>query len=204
MELQTIIFYGKSGAGKGTQSGLLKKFFEEQDTIHSVLCVETGARFREFANSDSMTAKLVKQTLDSGLLLPEFLPIWVWTTFLVENMKEGQHLIFDGVARRTKEVPILEQALGFYKRPSVHVMVIKISDDCAVQRLLGRGRSDDEEQKIRKRLSWFDKNVGQSIQEWRDIENIVVHDIDGEHTIADIHEEILKTLGLNPPRSNLG
>ena len=61
MELQTVIFYGKAGAGKGTQAQLLKKYLEEKDPEQPVLYIETGAAFREFAKQSSFTAQMVKK-----------------------------------------------------------------------------------------------------------------------------------------------
>ena len=75
MNLQTIIFIGRSGCGKGTQRELLKKYIQKNDPGRQIFELETGARFREFVKEDSYSAKLTKQIIDNGGLLPSFLPI---------------------------------------------------------------------------------------------------------------------------------
>src|SRR5579859_3973552 len=117
LDLQTVIFYGKSGSGKSTQSQLLISYLKEKDPKHNVVYIEPGSSFRNFAKSqDNFTSRLVKETMDGGGLLPEFLPVWVWTSYFINNLKGDEHLILDGLARHSDEVPILYRAIKFYKR----------------------------------------------------------------------------------------
>lgn len=194
MELQTVIFYGKAGAGKGTQAQLLKKYLEERDKEHPVLYVETGAAFREFATQDNFTARLVKETLDTGGLLPEFLPVWIWTDLFIKNITENEHIILDGLARQRDEVPVLYHALQFYRRPSIAVIVLHVSRAWSVLRLSERGRTDDTEAEVDKRLRWFDENVIPAIGTWRSISGVLVREINGEQGMDIVHREIVKTL----------
>ena len=51
MELQTFIFIGRSGCGKGTQVTLLQEHFKKQDHKRHIFYIETGERFRQFIRS---------------------------------------------------------------------------------------------------------------------------------------------------------
>lgn len=203
MELQTVIFYGKAGAGKGTQADLLRNYFKQNDPQRSVLYIETGAAFREFAKRDNFTAKRVKQTLDEGGLLPEFLPVWIWTNIFIDQVSGNEHIILDGLARREDEVPVLYRALEFYRRPHVHIVVLDISEEEVLRRLKGRGRSDDTEKEIRSRLMWYEKNVVPAIERWRGLPWVEIHTVSAAGSPEEEHARVLSALGYSPATLNI-
>lgn len=188
----TYIFFGRSGAGKGTQAQLLKEQLEKQG--RTVKYIETGAAFRTFIESDSFAAKKAKEQMARGDLLPEFLPIWMWSDFLVKEVTGAEDLILDGVARRPHEAPILDSALRFLGREDMHVIYVNVSEEWATERLMGRGRADDHIDEIKKRLSWFDWNVIPAMAYFHELPLYKFHDINGEQTIEEVHEEISKAI----------
>ncbi len=190
---QTFIFFGRSGSGKGTQARLLVKRLAELNS-HKVLFFETGKKFREFMESDSYTAKLTKEIINSGGLLPEFLPIWVWTAFFVENMTGNEHLVLDGVSRDKDEADILDNALKFYKREKPFVININMSRERATELMKGRGRADDTDEDIAKRHDWYDVEVKQSIEYFHNNPNYIFLNIDGEQSIEEVQAEILSKI----------
>lgn len=198
MKPTTVIFFGKSGSGKGTQAALLLKTFERVDIKHKALYVETGQRFRNFIDSSpSYTAKLIQETLADGKLLPPFLPVWTWTGFLIDELKEDEHLIFDGVCRQPEEAPILDGALQFYKRDKPIVILLDVHKDEAKKRLLKRGRYDDRHEKIDERLRWFETNVTPAINYFKHASTCKFVHINGDQPIEKVHEEVLKAIGID-------
>ena len=197
MELQTVVLYGKAGSGKGTQAKLLKEYLEKNDPEHPVLYIETGAVFREFATQDNFTAKMVKQVLKEGGLLPEFLPVWVWTSLFIKHITGSEHIILDGLARNEDEVPVLARALQFYNRPSTAVILLQVSDKTVLERLSKRARSDDFGAEVKKRLLWFEKNVLPAVARWEQFPKAHVHEIDSEGSIEMGHTRVLKALKLS-------
>ena len=197
MELQTIIFYGKAGSGKGTQAKLLQEFIEKKDPEHNLLYIETGAAFRDFAKQPNYTARLVKEVIESGGLLPEFLPVWVWTSFFINNIQGNEHILLDGLARHQDEVPVLYRALKFYKRTTPHIIVLEISDEAATARLKERSRSDDTDKEIARRLTWYDEHVRAAIGMWRNFSNITVTEVNSGQTMEQVHKDIIAALGFN-------
>ena len=197
MKPQTIIFYGSSGAGKGTQAKLLKKYIEEKDTTRKVLYIETGALLREFVKEDNFTSSLTDGMLEEGKLLPSFIPIWVWTDFLIKNYTGNEHLVWDGLARRLHEAVVVDSAIEFYKRENLKIIVLNISKEESTARLRARGRSDDiDEEDIKNRLSWYETEVVPTINFFRENEKYTIIDINGEQSIEEVQSEIREKLNI--------
>ncbi len=192
----TILLFGSSGSGKGTQAKLLMERIEAQGA-NKVLHVETGELFRDFIdNSRSYTSKLTAITLKSGGLLPVFLPVWVWTNYFMEHYTGSEHLILDGLARRFYEAPAVDSALRFYKREDVHVLYLKTSYGWSSERLMSRGRGDDSPEQIKHRLDWFYENTIPAVNYFKNHASYTFHEINGEQSVEDVHATICSALGI--------
>ncbi len=195
MSPQTIILFGPSGSGKGTQANLLIEYFKGKDG-KDVFYIETGQRFRDFAQEASFTAKKTKQIMQAGGLLPEFLPIWIWTEYLVRHVSGEEHMILHGLSRRSHEAPILDSAMKFYGRENPQVISIEVSREWAKERLLSRGRSDDNGKDIESRINWYYDNVMPAIEYFKKNSYYTVHTINGEKSIEEVHSDIISALGI--------
>lgn len=196
MQPQTFIFFGPSGSGKGTQAKLLQEVLKQKDPERKILYIETGKKFRELAEGDSFTAKEIKKVVDSGELLPGFLPIWVWTGLMMENITGNEHIFMDGLSRQPEEAPVLDSAIKFYKRENPIVVSIEVSNEWATKLLKGRGRSDDTDEEIKKRLSWYKENVVPAIEYFKNNPYYKFIPINGEQTIEEVHQEIMEKIQL--------
>ena len=192
MEPYTFIFFGRSGSGKGTQAKLLIDFLKKSTPNTDVLYIETGQRFREFASEASLSAKKTKEIMGKGGLLPEFLPIWIWTEYLVRHVSGDEHMVLDGLSRRSHEAPILDSAMRFYERKKPFVISINVRREVAKERLLGRQRSDDKEEDIEKRLDWYDKNVLPAIEYFKQNPYYKFVEIDADRPVEEVHKDILE------------
>jgi adenylate kinase family enzyme len=195
MTPQTFVFFGRAGSGKGTQAKLLIDLLKEKTPDIRSLYLETGEKLREFISQDNHSAALTKEVLDTGGLMPAFMPIWLWTGFLVENFTGDEHIVLDGICRRKYEAPILDTALKFYKRPGAVIIIIDVSNDWSLQRLLSRGRHDDEIPEIRKRQEWYDTEVAEAMKYLESEAGYTTLHINGEQTIEEVHAEIVQKLG---------
>lgn len=197
MELQTVIFIGPSGCGKGTQAKLLQDYLETKDPEHPVRYFQTGERFREFMEGDSYTQRKVKEQLSAGKLPPGFLPIWIWSSLFVERITGTEHLILDGFPRRAEESPILHTAFEFYDRQKLTVIVLNLEDEIIIKRLVeGRKRHDDTPEKVAERLRWFRRNVSLAINFFEEHAAYNVVHLDGSRSIESVHEDIKRALGI--------
>jgi adenylate kinase family enzyme len=191
--LQTVIFIGRSGCGKGTQADLLKNRIEKHDVQkRKILYVESGDRFRRFFDGESYSSKLAREIYEHDRRQPDFLAGLMWGNELLEELGPEMHLIFDGVARSEPEAKMLTTALKFYWREQPVVIHIDVSRRWSEERLLSRGRSDDVNlAKIDKRLDWFDKDVKPSIEYFKSDPYYRVIEIDGEQKIEKVHADII-------------
>ncbi len=195
MELQTIIFIGRSGCGKGTQATLLKEYIKNNDTENrEIFSLETGAKFREMIEGPSYTSNLSKKIYDSGELQPAFLAIHIRSHILIEDLKENCHIVLDGTPRTYPESIVLDSVMNFYGRSKPTVLFINVSRDWSKERLAGRARTDDTSEGVEKRLNWFDKEVTPALNHLRDIGLYNFVEINGEQTIEDVHKEIIQKL----------
>jgi len=198
MEKQAYIFIGRSGCGKGTQAELLIEYLKKQNPEREVFRLESGERFRELVKGDSYTSKLARKVNDEGGLQPAFLSIYVWSDILINNLKEDDHLILDGVPRREEEAISLKKALINYEYKEANVLFLNVSESWAKKRLSERGRDDDKgEKELENKMKWFEKRVVPTIEYLKNERTpFIFHEVNGEQTIEEVHNEILGKLSL--------
>lgn len=187
----TVVFFGRSGSGKGTQAKLLLDILESQK--RSVSYIETGNEFRQFVSApDNLTAQLTKQIIDRGDFVPAFLPIWVWAQRLITDIQNvDTDIILDGLARRMHEAPILDSALSFYNRAPVFVIHLNVSREWSRDHLLSRGRTDDTVEKIENRLNAFEHDVPHVLEYFAGRKGYHVITVNGEQLIEQVHHDVL-------------
>lgn len=191
---QNFIFIGRSGCGKGTQAKLLKEHLNKIDPQRNVFYLQTGAEFRKFIQEEGYTQKLSRKIYNEGGLQPEFLSIYMWSHFLVETFKEGEHLIIDGTPRKYHEAGVLDSIFYFYRREKPYLIFIDAREEWAIERLKSRGRFDDNSDDIKSRLSWYETDVLPAVGFYRNNSNYNFLEINGEQAIEKVHQDILSKL----------
>lgn len=184
------IFIGRSGCGKGTQAELYMNKLKETSNS-KILHIETGFFLRELAKKDSYTAKVVKEVIEGGGLIPESIVVGLWAGYLMNNFSGKENLVFDGAPRRLLEAEVLDNGLMFYNITKYRVIYMNVSKEWATERLLARLRKDDTKAGIEKRMEWFDKDIMPSIEFFKNNKNCDFFDINGEQTIEQVHDEII-------------
>lgn len=196
MNPQTVIFVGRSGAGKGVQAKLLQEFFKKNTPDIPVLYLETGSYFRKYIKQDGFTWDRARNVNDKGARQSDFIAVWIWSQFLIDNIKEGDHhIVFDGTPRSLNEAEILSTAIHFYDRKNPMVVFLDISSSCAEERLRLRGRADDlDSSSIERRQGWFENDVVPAIDYFRNNPEYNFLEIDGEQTPEEVHQEIVEQI----------
>lgn len=197
MKPQAFIFIGRSGCGKGTQVELLMKVLNKNNPKIDILCIQTGAEFREFIKGDTVTQKKSSEIYAQGGLQPEFLTVNMWVRPLVDKYNGNEHLIFDGTPRKFHEAGVLDSVFGFYNLPKPWIINIEISNEEALKRLLLRKRMDDNEEEIKKRLAWYESNVVPTIDFYRNNQNYNFIQVNGSRSVEEIHSDIVQMIGLS-------
>jgi len=187
----TFIFIGRSGSGKGTQAELLIKYLK-QTSQASVFYLETGRYVRELISQPTYSSRLAKAVSEIGERQPDFVAIYLWANFLIDNLVGGEHLVFDGTPRSLVEAQALDTAVAFYKLAKPRVIFLDVSAARARARLANRGREDDDKDGIEKRLGWYERDVEPVIDYYRRHSGYQFVRIDGDQEVEMIHGEIKK------------
>jgi adenylate kinase len=192
----SVLFFGTQGAGKGTQVKMLMESLKQREPSRGIIHIDMGAELRALRDAGSYAGKLTGVTIDAGHRMPDFMPIYLQTKKLVENLKVGdEHIIADGLARGADQTRGFDDAMKYFGRDDFQIISLELSEESAVKRLLARGRNDDTEEGIRNRLSWYKSDVLPQLELLRE-RSRKIHVIDGEPDTATIHTNILNALGL--------
>lgn len=190
------IFYGKAGSGKGTQAEMLEQYISSQGT--EVVMVGQGAAFRSFAKDSGYVQNLTRETLNSGKLMPAFMPIYLWSKKLVENFTGTQDIVVEGVARVLEEADILSKALQYLKFDKVFVFHVHIADATAMDRIKSRAaldgdkaRADDlSDASIQTRLDAYKNQVMPIVEYFMENPTNTFVEINGEVSVESVFEQI--------------
>ena len=191
----TLLFFGSQGAGKGTQVKMLIDFLQSRSD-RKVVHIDMGHELRMLRDTGSFAGKLTGGVIDDGHRMPDFMPIYLQTKKLVENLTGEEHIIADGLARGADQTRGFDDAMTFFKRENFQIISIELSEESSVKRLLARGRNDDTESGIRNRLSWYKTDVLPQLELLKS-RGRTVHVIDGEPDVDTIHKNILAVLSLS-------
>jgi adenylate kinase family enzyme len=195
MQTQTFVFFGQVGSGKGTQVKLLTDYLNSKDN-KEVVYGGTGEEFRKIIESDNFTAKLIKDSVSKGELMPDFLTTALFMNILVSSLEEEKHLIADGYPRTVEQSKSFEEMMHFFKRDNIKIIYIELSEEEAMKRNLARGREDDTEEGLKKRFNEYKNNVIPAINYFLEKPGYEILKINGEQSIEAVHEDIIKAVNL--------
>ncbi|NDD59531.1 MAG: hypothetical protein EBZ47_09895 [Chlamydiae bacterium] len=199
MPQQTIIFIGRSGCGKSTQSEAIHKLFLNHPDFKDagVFYLQTGDAFREFTKQAGYTNDLARDYVLDGRRQPDFLAVWMWTHLFVTQLKKGQNVILDGTPRSIIEAKVIDTSFDFYGFSKPFIVHIDVSREWAEERLKERHRDDDKEvEAVARRLKWYETDVEPVLEHYRTIPNVTYCRINGEQSIEDVKKDIMKAIGL--------
>ena len=142
-----LIFLGPPGAGKGTQA----KILAQQGPIAHI---STGDVLRKAIASQTTLGKQSQAYVDAGELVPDSLVMAMIRERLSQpDTKLGW--ILDGFPRNVSQARGLDQLLSILSQPHPQVVYFDVDSNILVKRLLRRGRQDDNEEAIRRRLEVY-------------------------------------------------
>ncbi|HBB54457.1 TPA: hypothetical protein DCZ79_03130 [Candidatus Nomurabacteria bacterium] len=187
-EATTIVLMGRSGCGKDTQLEFLLK----RPDFDGALKINSGDNVRVLAQKDTLIGKKVKQLIDAGALIPLWLVSSLWVANIGAGLKGGEKIVMDGAPRLPGEGELLDEVLAFVGRAPSVAILIDISSEESMKRLLSRGRSDDTEGRIKNRLSWFNTVVKIVLDYYKKEGRLL--EINGEQSKEAVFSEIEKKL----------
>jgi adenylate kinase len=194
MDTRTVIFIGPQGSGKGTQIEKLKTILESKDR-RRVVDIQTGRRFRSLAaKQETFAEDKIAETLDTGILQPDFLVSVLWGEAMIDQLDPKSHLLVDGFPRTVGQIPDLEDAFRFFERGQVDIINLETPEEVVRNRMHARARKDDTDNSIEERLRWYREETVPVLDYYRQRPNTKVHDLDGTDTIDGVHAQILRAL----------
>jgi len=156
---QRLLFLGPPGAGKGTQAQLLA---QSQGLMH----LSTGDLLRAEVQAGSELGRQAEAVMARGELVSDELVLAIVRSRLQQG--SGGWLL-DGFPRNLAQAEALDTLLQELGQPIELVVLMELDDAVLLQRLLSRGRSDDNEQVIRHRLEVYREQTAPLISHYRDL-----------------------------------
>jgi len=154
-----LLFLGAPGAGKGTQAELLSQNY-------SYLHLSTGELLRKEIEMKTILGRKVKDIINSGELVSDELVLQIVRQNLDKNNKGW---ILDGYPRNLSQVKSLNEVLAEINQPLEIVFYLDIPEEVLIKRLLLRGRKDDTEETILKRVKIYKETTEPLIQYFDDL-----------------------------------
>ena len=154
-----LLFLGAPGAGKGTQAELLSQKY-------SYLHLSTGELLRKEIEMKTILGRKVKDIINSGELVSDELVLQIVRQNLDKNNKGW---ILDGYPRNLSQVKSLNEVLAEINQPLEIVFYLDIPEEVLIKRLLLRGRKDDTEETILKRVKIYKETTEPLIQYFDDL-----------------------------------
>ncbi len=177
-----FLFLGPPGAGKGTQASLICK---DKGLLH----LSTGDLLREEVSSGTELGKQAESIMNKGELVSDEIVLSIVEKKLSKNF---QGWLLDGFPRNLTQAQLLEDLLQKLDQPIELVLLIEIDDETLTQRMLSRGRKDDNEQVIRRRLNVYREKTSPLINHYKDL--ALLKSIDGSGDIEDVKNRIKEAI----------
>ena len=174
-----IILIGIQGSGKSVQGKLLSKELK-------IPYLSSGHIFRELAKKQTPEGNFIKETLNSGSLIPDDQTLEIVVEYLQRpEYKNGY--ILDGFPRTTRQAEAFDHDI-------TKAIYLKVSDKEALWRLSGRDdeRLDTTLKAIRKRIDLFHQLTEPVLGFYK--QKGILLEIDGEESIEEVNKEILSNL----------
>ncbi len=181
--MKDIILFGMQGSGKGTQGKIIAEKY-------SYAIFETGAELRKLTKEDSPLGRKIKAIVDKGDLVPNEIVMEIIEQFL-RAIAPGRAVLFDGLPRSMPQKMTLDALLQEMQRRFFGIF-LEIPKSIAVERLLLRGRNDDNEKAIANRIENYQRETLPVIEEYES--NGLLRRVNGLQEIDEVNEEVISLI----------
>lgn len=177
-----IVLIGIQGAGKSTQGNFLSEKY-------NIPYLSSGHIFRSMAKEKSTLGRWLKETINSGALVPDEKTLEIMLTYL-EKPEYASGYILDGFPRTEVQAEAFNGGVD-------QVVFLDVSDKEALWRIAGRvgDRDDETVHAIRKRIELFHEMTEPVIEFYRQQKKLV--SINGENDIDQVFKDIVAGIEKN-------
>jgi adenylate kinase len=184
---QRLLFLGPPGAGKGTQA---QRLAEQQGLLH----LSTGDLLRAEVAACTELGQEAAAVMARGELVSDALVLAIVRSRLEQQAAGGGGgWLLDGFPRNVIQADALAQLLEELNQQIELVVLMELDDAVLLERLLARGRADDNEAVIRHRLEVYREQTAPLIAYYR--ERGLLAPVEACGTVEVIAERILALLG---------
>jgi adenylate kinase len=211
--MKIFVFLGAPASGKGTQSKMIGKKY-------NIPVISMGDLLRNEAEKKSELGVKINNIIKDGNLVPDEMAIKLLEKRLgLKDTKNG--FILDGFPRNMEQVDYFKERF-ISKGLDVKIIYVYVSDQEIKTRISGRRmcfcgatyhlkynppkkegicdlclrklyiRNDDKEEVVDQRLAIFHKSIDGIVEYFK--KNKMLYEINGERSIKEIHEDILKRI----------
>jgi len=185
-----LLVLGPQGSGKGTQAKLIS-------ADRGILHVSTGDMFRAAIASGSALGRQVEPILARGDLVPDKLTV----ALIRERLSQPEAragFVLDGFPRNLAQAEALDEMLAGIGRSLDAVLFFDLSDELALERVLGRardeGREDDTPEVVGRRLAIYHEQTEPVAELYRARGTLVP--LHADRSIEEVAAEIASALDL--------
>ncbi len=183
-----IVLFGAPGTGKGTQSGLL---IEKYRLVH----LSTGDLLREAIRQQTPLGIEAARYIDQGLLVPDEVVLGE-VRAKISKCCQCVGFVFDGFPRTLPQAVDLDKILAHLKAPIRMVFNLDVNEEELFNRIMHRakisGRTDDNEETIRKRIEVY-KQQTMPLIDYYDAQGKCMH-VDGMRGIDEVFADICRLI----------
>jgi adenylate kinase len=184
---QRLLFLGPPGAGKGTQA-------QQLAADHQLLHLSTGDLLRAEVAAGTDLGKEAEALMARGELVSDGLVLAIVRGRLeAQAATGGGGWLLDGFPRNLAQAEALGLLLDELQQPIELVVLMELDDAVLIQRLLGRGRADDNESVIRHRLEVYREQTAPLIRHYQ--EQGLLKAIEANGSVDAIAERVATLLG---------
>jgi adenylate kinase len=177
-----LVLVGPPGAGKGTQA-------ERMAARLGVPHISTGDLFRANLQERTPLGVEAQKFMDAGELVPDEVTV-AMVRARVAQPDAAPGFILDGFPRTAPQAEALAVLLDEQGLKLDAVVEFAVADEVVVGRLLGRGRSDDTEDVIRRRQQVYRDETAPLLDYYRDL----LVSVDAVGTVDEVTERVIAAL----------
>ena len=175
-----IIMFGAPGVGKGTQAAIAA-------VRKNILHLSTGEAFRNAISAGTEMGNIAKNYVESGGLVPDEIVTGIVKEAL-QKPEYSQGAILDGFPRTLVQARSLDDMLSELGKDIKMIINITLDGEEIVQRMLKRGRQDDNEVIIRHRLNVYNEQTAPLLEYYQSSGKMV--NIDGNADVETVYTRI--------------
>ncbi len=178
-----MVIFGRQGAGKGTQCVRLVEHF-------GVAHISTGDMLRGAVAAGTEMGKAAKAVMDAGNLVSDDIILGIVRERLAEDDCRTTGFVLDGFPRTIAQAEGLVQILG---EDELHAVVdLDVPIDEVTARMRARGRDDDTDEGIARRLELYEQET-RPVLDWFADRGLLVT-VDGLGAETDITDRLLSAI----------